>query len=351
MRRPLKTLERRGRELLKALVARLFPAARRCVTLPKTPRVVVVRLDERVGNLVMLTPLLRSLRARLPEARIDVLVQARGRAVLGEHPAIDACIGFDKRRWLGSESWLGTLLRLRGEYDLAVDAGNPTAPSVTQSLWVRFCGATHSIGSSAGGFGALYTAPVDVADAGPREIDMRLSLLRHVPGTTVVRRPDLPPPRPSPATEHPYVIINLGARLPEKQLGAPAYAALADAVAAHGLVAVLTWGPVERQLAEQTAALASEALLAPPTTLTELMQMMAAARAIISCDTGPMHIGVALGVPTCAVFVSTDPSRYAYPDPPHGWVDARCAPREQWLAAVDTWLAATLAPQPTARER
>ena len=56
------------------------------------------RLDERIGNLVMMTPMLDTLRARLPRANIDLLVFRRARPLLGSHPAVRSIIEFDKRR-------------------------------------------------------------------------------------------------------------------------------------------------------------------------------------------------------------------------------------------------------------
>jgi ADP-heptose:LPS heptosyltransferase len=79
-----------------------------------------------------------------------------------------------------------------------------------------------------------------------------------------------------------------------------------------------------------------EAELAPPTGLTDLADLMHCARAVVSCDTGPMHLAVAVGTPTCGVFVSTDPSRYGYAEAPNLVLDVRSAPLD--VGPVEQWL-------------
>src|SRR5688500_14739701 len=92
-----KRLERLGRWLLVVVLGRLLLVRRRQVTLPEKPRLLVVRLDERLGNLLMTTPLLKSLRARFPAATIDLLASAKNAALLAGHPALDRVIPFRKR--------------------------------------------------------------------------------------------------------------------------------------------------------------------------------------------------------------------------------------------------------------
>ena len=60
------SLERRGRRLLMTLGTLLFGVQRRPVVLSAAPRILVMRLDERLGNLLLLTPILRTLRQRFP---------------------------------------------------------------------------------------------------------------------------------------------------------------------------------------------------------------------------------------------------------------------------------------------
>jgi heptosyltransferase III len=355
-----KRLERLGRRFLLRLLVTLLAARPRKVVLGSEPRILVVRLDERLGNLIMLTPLLDSLRARFAGARLEVLVSRRHQALLATQPAVTAVLPFDKRALFAAHGPLATpfLLRRRG-YDLALDAANPTDPSVTQAIIVRLAGARHTAGFASAGFGPMFSAPAQPPAGAVHEIDLRLGLLDVLPGSERLRLPRLGE-LPAAASGSPLdlllrrlagapcVVINLGARLREKQLDAAAYARLVALVGEQGATACLTYGPGEAELARAVAERAPRAVLGPPTTVFELGNLMRAARGVISCDTGPMHLAVAVGTPTCAIFVATEPERYGYEAAPHAAVDARQAPLEAWLPAVERWLGGVLGARATA---
>lgn len=317
----------------------------RRLELPDSPRFLVVRLDERVGNLIMLTPMLRTLRARFPTAHIDVLGNDRGQALLGDHPDLDGFICFRKRALFAADGPLLTPFALRRQrYSVAIDASNPTDPSLTQAILVALSGARFTIGSEARGYGSFFSHRV-AADA-EHEIDLRLQLLSPLPGDAVIRAPSLSTARASArmaeafeneSSTGAYSVLNLGARLAEKQLSVEDYANVALAMGALGTV-VLTWGPKERAIAEAVSARCPDALVAPPTTLEELSTVFQRAKAVVSCDTGPMHLSVALGTPTLGIFVATEPARFGYAELPHRVVDAR-EERRGLTAEVERWLA------------
>lgn len=338
----MKRLELLGRRVLTRAVASVLAAPRRSVELAERPRILVVRLDERVGNLVLLTPMLESLRARYPDAVIDVLGYAKTRALLAGHPAVNDVLAFDKKALFAAHGPLGIFGLLRDRhYDVVLDAANPTDPSFTQSLIARFAGSRYSVGPAHGAFERLYTSPVSIAPEG-HEIDLRLQLMRALPGSAMVRLPKLGALEPASASARAFVdgvgdytVLNLGARIREKWLSPDTYAELARAVRDSGRTPVLTWGPVEKELAGAVQKLAADAVLAPPTNLADLAHVLRNAKAVVTCDTGPMHIAVAVGTPTCAIFVSTDPKRYGYAEAPHLAVDSRDA---DWRERVVAWL-------------
>lgn len=337
----MKRLELLGRRFLTWLLAALLSARRKPLETPS--RIVVIRLDERVGNIVLLTPLLQTLKARYPHAVIDVVGSAKSHVLLANHPAVHQTIVFDKRSLFAPFGPLRLPTFLRAQrYDLAIEASNPTDPSFTQAIMVRLSGAKHTIGPAHGNFAALFTSPAVIRDDGAtHEIDLRLQLLQGLPGplvrTPVIGNIGEPAKKVAELTHElpTYVVINLGARLAEKTLKAADYAALAKAVCDRGLACVLTWGAPELVLAEETRRLEPRAVIAPATNLSSLAFVMRNAKAVISCDTGPMHIAVAVGTPTCAIFVSTEPKRYGYHDAPHLTVDSRDS---RWLTDVIAWL-------------
>lgn len=353
---PIKRVERLGRSVLVRVMARLLAARQAAVVLPEAPRILVLRFDARLGNSVLLTPLLASLRAGYAQAKIDVLTGRRNAALLASHPAVDATMTYDKAGVARRHGPLATLYRLRRRrYDLCIDACNPTDPSVTHALVARLSGAKATIGSACASFGKLYTAAVDVASAGPHEIDLRLALLQPLGLTTLTRTVSmgaLPIAQGAPAQAfvrarlgQAYAVVNLGARLAEKRLKAADYAVIAYALMARGLVPVLTYGPDEAGLAEAVVGLMPDALVAPPTDVPSLACIMQEAVCVISCDTGPMHLAVALGRPTCGLFVSTNMARFGYGQAPHACVDVQSRPADVWMPPVRQFIAAVAAPK------
>jgi len=341
----VKKLERWGRWLLASLVSLLFGVRRRPVSLTSDGRILVVRLDERIGNLLLLVPLLDSLRQRFPKAQIDLLASIKGLELLDSHPCIDSVLPFRKRALFAADGPLRTPFRLRRRrYQLAIDAANPIDPSTTQAILVRLCGARHTVGADHPGFGRAYSARVRIPDPSAHEIDLRLALLTPVPGDILSRRvflgelPTLAAASPVPPFlegREPFVVLNVGARMRSKMLPVDTYVALAERI--DGPV-VVTFGPRERDIAEAVSERFDAATLAPPTDLWELTHVLRAAGAVVTCDTGPMHLSVAVGTPTCGIFVSTDPDRFGYSDPPHAAVNVRERDTGDWLGEVDTWL-------------
>lgn len=375
MRRWSKALELWGRKLLFAVFGLVFgvrpkplpkPWVDGSATAPEAggpdsrPKsIVVVRLDERLGNVVLMTPVLLALKRRYPEARIDVVVAHRAVPVLEGHSAVHALLPFHKRQLIGAMGILNTGLALRrGRYDLAIDGANPTCPSLTHALMVRFSGARHTLGYGQGLIGRLFTTavppPTTGEDGGPaplyrHEIDMRLGLLRPLGGPRQARTMQvtshLPLPRDSavPAFLRAldgalFVLVNVGARTTPKQLKAADYAVVANSITMAGMLPVLSFGPQEAGLAQEVANYSAQAVLAPPTGLAELAHLMRRALCVVSCDTGPMHLSVALGRPTCGLFVSTDPARYGHGGCGHSVIDARGRDHSQWLPQLKAFL-------------
>ena len=97
---------------------------------------------------------------------------------------------------------------------------------------------------------------------------------------------------------------------PAKCWPAEHYAALARSLfAAHGLPVLLIGSGKEAELCERIADHAPGAckVLAGKTSLIDAMALIAAARGVVSNDSGLMHVAAAFGVPQVAVFGSTSP--------------------------------------------
>jgi ADP-heptose:LPS heptosyltransferase len=140
----------------------------------------------------------------------------------------------------------------------------------------------------------------------------------------------------------PHAVINPGGRLGSRRLAPSVFAAAARAVLAAGLTPVVTWGPGEEALADAVVAAAPGSLRAPPTDLAGLAAVLAGARLAVTNNTGPMHLAVAVGCPTLALFLHMEVARWGH-GPPHrmldltGLVAAGGAPEAAVAAAAEAF--------------
>jgi len=113
------------------------------------------------------------------------------------------------------------------------------------------------------------------------------------------------------------LLVTPGASFGSSKLWPPGHFAVAcDQIGRrHGLAVVIAPGPGEEALAEAIARGMQEhavVLAEPPTTLAELVALIAGAALQLGNDTGPRHIAVALGVPAVVLIGPTDPRHTAH---------------------------------------
>ncbi len=109
----------------------------------------------------------------------------------------------------------------------------------------------------------------------------------------------------------PWVAVNPGANWPSKRWMPDRYAKVADQLTKQrGIRVLILWGPGELSLAHAVAgAMTEKAVIAPETTLKQLMVLISRCRLLMSGDSGPAHLAAALGVPTVTLFGPSDPVR------------------------------------------
>ena len=142
-------------------------------------RIVVLRPNHRIGNTLLLTPLMQELEARFPAAQVD-LVSAGGvaQAVFARYPQVSARHAFPGKSYRHPAKVLRVLLHLRTQrYDLAID---PTVRSRAGRFLLRFVRARRRLGfrwNEAGKDRALTDA-VDPALAPAHHADIPVYLVR-----------------------------------------------------------------------------------------------------------------------------------------------------------------------------
>ncbi len=109
-----------------------------------------------------------------------------------------------------------------------------------------------------------------------------------------------------------FVVLNIGATKPANRWTTDGFARLAQAIEKQfKLPCVLTGGKEDKIMAGQIVAAATDCVvdLVGDTSLADLIRVIDAARIVVTCDTGPMHLAVALNKPVVALFGPSDHRR------------------------------------------
>lgn len=280
-------------------------------------RLLVVRLGS-LGDLVHTLPAVAALHRADPGTEIDWLVDAPHVEFLSLVPTISSIVTLHERT---PSAWLDVRRRLRARaYDVAADFQG----LVKSAALARLSGAARVMGFDRASLREaaaswFYSEQVDVGE-GRHVIIKNLRLAAAIGAIRAEGEPLEFPLREvasgvldgirARAGER-FALVNCGAAWPNKRWPPERFGELASRVREqHGLTSVVLWGPSEQAIATAVAdASSGAAIVAPATSLTDLVAIARAATLLISGDTGPTHIAGAVGTPIVALFGPTDPDR------------------------------------------
>lgn len=307
-------LEQRVKAALLPCATRLF-IPRRGPALPDLSaarRILVVRQDQRLGNLVLITPFLQALRTLAPQAEITLLLGDRFAALLGSVDWIDHRI-VERKRWLIRHPYAyPRYLRKIGRppWDAAFELSNPNTHSFYNAFLTIASRAPARIGFDHPRSRVALTTPI-----APPEAECHCSLAPLLLLAALGPEPPIPPLRVAARPAAPRcgpILLHPGGR-GAKRWPASRVAALLEALAAERAVPLRLIGtPRDRALIDELRpALGSAGDTRILGNLAELIAELRAARLYVGCDAGPMHLAAALDLPTITLFVTSHPLRYA----------------------------------------
>jgi len=289
-------------------------------------RILLVRLGA-LGDIVHAIPVAAALRRAFPSAAIDWLVSAKHSEILRLVPVLSRSLVLNDRGDAGGGASLWSALHelRRRKYDVAIDLQG----LLKSAIIARLSGADRVIG-----FNARYAREslarlfyTDVHDPGGEGI-YAPSETRHValinlgllqPLGIAAGEPefpiDVPMTEAARAVEEQagpyYALLNPGAAWPNKRWPPQRLAALASSLRARrSMRSVVLWGPSELELAKDVVALSGgAAILAPKTSVADLVAIARGASVMVSGDTGPTHLAAAVGTPLVGLYGPTRPER------------------------------------------
>jgi heptosyltransferase I len=317
-------------------------------------RILIVRLGS-LGDLVHALPAVSAIAEAHPDTEIDWLVDAVHRDFLALVPMISLVVPLRDRT---AAAWLEARRVLRSRhYDVALDFQG----LLKSAALARLSGASRVIGFDRQSLreraaAPFYTERVDVGDAAEATqhvIDKNLRLATAIGAVIAERRFPLVAPE-SPALRQlqalgldGFMLINPSAAWPNKRWPTASFGSVAAYVhGRHGRRSVVLWGPGEAMIAQAVVdASSGTGLVAPPTTIADLVALSRRASLFLSGDTGPLHLAAAVGTPVVGLFGPTSPGR-------NGPWDARDVSLSRYDACVchyqrrchqpDNWCLATI---------
>jgi ADP-heptose:LPS heptosyltransferase len=311
---------------------------------PSRPRRILLLRLERIGDLLMALPAIADLRAFAPDAVIDLVVGSWNRDLAGAIAAVTSVETLDAA-WLAREGGgLGVPALLtaarpwrRERYDLAINF----EPDVRSNLLVAAAGAAWTAGYESGGGGPLLDVALEY-DTRAHTTDNARRLVASVFGqatpTGYGRALVVPSSAHAIAAARlagatgPLVGIHVSGGRAIKQWDPERFGEVArrlmDAVRA---TIVLTGARGDRPLVDRVAAMLPAGRVIDVAGDLDLLSVAAILQRLdllVTGDTGPMHMAVAVGTPVLAVFGPSDPARYAPrgPDDRVVRVDLPCSP-------------------------
>lgn len=283
----------------------------------------LIRGTNWIGDVVMTLPALAALRQAFPGARITVLAKPWVAEVYRLSPDVDEVLLFAAP---GRHAGLGGKLRLAGElrarhFDAAILLQN----AVEAAILARLAGIPLRAGYNSDARGLLLTHSVrrTAAIRQVHQIDYYLAMVGALGCPAAGRDVRL---RPGPAyaeiartlfgrfgldAARPLIGVAPGAAYgPAKKWFPERFANLADRLVGETGAQVLLFGSGGDR--ESTAAVQGSARhpfvdIAGQTDLKEAIALMARCALFLSNDSGLMHVAGALGIPTVAIFGSTNP--------------------------------------------
>jgi lipopolysaccharide heptosyltransferase II len=289
------------------------------------PERILIIVPSWVGDVVMATPAIRSVRGAFPDAHLTVLARQTGSDVLEHSPHIDRIITANKRGEGPETSSVGELVRLlRSErFDLAVLLPN----SLRAALLAWRARAGRRVGYAAQWRSIFLTDALPQ----PREnskivpinmVDRYLAICRHLGCSDLSQREELFASEQDEAnadeilaslgvakTDRLVVMVPGASFGPSKLWGAAKFAAVGDAlIERHGFKVLAQVGPGEGEVGRQVADASDRGVLLAEPGLIDLRTLKAVVRRsalVVANDTGPRHYAVAYDIPNVVILGPT----------------------------------------------
>ncbi|WP_448526203.1 glycosyltransferase family 9 protein [Parathermosynechococcus lividus] len=290
---------------------------------------VVALVPGGIGDQILFFPTLDDLKAHIPEVQIDVVVEPRAVAAYQLSASVARVIPFDFKNRNALADWANLIGTLRdAEYEAILSLGRSKA--VRLLLWLT--GIPKRVG-----FARLNPLGL-LTDAVPVNLDQYSAAVYHdllkafgittpCPLPKAVLKPDdqawAIAERQRLGVAESYRLLHGGssqmalAKGINKIYPPAAWVEVLQALQQQqpDLPFIVACGPEDQAWVTALSQALPQVRVTRPPDLGKLAALMAQAQQILCTDSGPMHIGVAVGTPLVALFGPTDPAKLLPRDP------------------------------------
>ena len=288
-----------------------------------------------IGDVTHTLPALNALRKRFPGASISWLVEGPSAEIIRGHRALDKVLVCRRKQWAKALLGKGALRAISDvfkfvemlradEYDLIVDFQG----LLKSAIWVFLARGKRKVGFGPGMQHAeqshlFYNEKVPAVSMEHHAVDRYLMLLSAIgvpAGEIEFDIPVAPSDRKAVGEllmkngvgeDDRIVSVNPVARWTTKLWDNAMFAQVADRLVRRGWKVCLTGAESDRGILEDILSCMKENALnlAGETSLKSLAALLERSDAMVTTDTGPMHIAAAMKTPTVALFGPTAPWR------------------------------------------
>ena len=290
--------------------------------------ILMVKLSA-IGDVIHTLPSLTALRRLYPDAHITWVIEEAAADLVLHHPHLDQVLIFRRKNWIKqikagqfSAAWQDAhtfLAKLRSrQYDLVIDFHG----LFKSSMIVFFSQGKRKLGyDSLQELSGLFLNEKIPEDMNKHAVDRYLDFPHHL-GATIAPAEFILPVNPEAQAKSralldsyslekkKYIAVNPIALWDTKLWDNQKFAQLADIISRRLGIPVVFTGRDKESVDKITSTMATKSInLGGQTTLPELACIYKDAFAIITTDSGPMHLAAAVGTSVIALFGPTDPAR------------------------------------------
>jgi ADP-heptose:LPS heptosyltransferase len=288
-------------------------------------KILVIRQDDRIGNLILTTPLLSALRRFFPKAHLSYLASKTFHTLFYNSSLVDQIFVAKKRQYIFHPLSLVFFIRkIRKQgFDLAFDSSDENSFSLNNSFLAYLSGAKYRIGYKKPNSDLFLNLDVPSLPFQRYAAEMHLDLLRFLVGDFGGSDLKIEADPENRLSVKKYlkekgilpddflIGINIGGR-GKKRWDLDNFTHLADwLIDDFDAKVIFIWGPEEKKIIKgMTLKNENKQILSDLFPLPVLAALIERCNLFISGDTGAMHLSAAVRTPTLALFLDSDPIKF-----------------------------------------